>query len=387
MKSAIKRGQSQREPLYLQVEDALRREMAGMSPGERLLPERALAGRFGVSLITVREAIRILAAEGRLERIQGRGTFVCKPTAEAESQVALLIHHDVSSPRTSSVYLRLAQEIQELLDDEKIPSRLYISRRAPGLEQFDFHCPEFFQDLEENRICGVIGVLLAGQAPWTNSLKEKGISLIGFGKEYVHGAKVDRYKFFAESVEEFIRRGKRRLALLAWRGFESGRTGHSDAFRKVLRHAGLPIVEPWIKDDIYPALDGSGWAGFREIWSAASERPDGLIILDDFFLGGVSSVIRETGIKVPDQLEIAIQFSNLPVVECPFPVIAWQIDVPTIAKAMARAEIQILRGEKDVVHRIQSISSLRMPELDNPQPFNLLTVQLDEHNKSLLQPI
>lgn len=64
--------------LYLQVMEAVRRSVASgeWSPGTRIPPEDALCRLFGVSKITVRQAIGKLAAEGLLVRQQGRGTYV-----------------------------------------------------------------------------------------------------------------------------------------------------------------------------------------------------------------------------------------------------------------------------------------------------------------------
>lgn len=47
-----------------------------LSAGEKLLPERELAGKFNVSRPSLREAIQNLQAKGLIERKQGGGTFV-----------------------------------------------------------------------------------------------------------------------------------------------------------------------------------------------------------------------------------------------------------------------------------------------------------------------
>ncbi len=67
-----------RLPIYLRIQDALVAEMArgAMKPGDALPSEDSLAKRFGVALGTVRKALDGLAAEGKLDRRQGRGTFV-----------------------------------------------------------------------------------------------------------------------------------------------------------------------------------------------------------------------------------------------------------------------------------------------------------------------
>jgi GntR family transcriptional regulator len=55
-------------------------ELTGvMTPGTAVPPERELAQRFGTSRTTVRQALAELAVEGRLLRMQGKGTFVAKP--------------------------------------------------------------------------------------------------------------------------------------------------------------------------------------------------------------------------------------------------------------------------------------------------------------------
>jgi DNA-binding GntR family transcriptional regulator len=60
-------------PRYLQIADAIRRELRG--EGERIASEHALCARFKVSRPTIRQALDVLVQEGRLYRHAGRGTF------------------------------------------------------------------------------------------------------------------------------------------------------------------------------------------------------------------------------------------------------------------------------------------------------------------------
>lgn len=53
-----------------------------LKPGDPFPPERELEHQFGVSRITVRQALQQLVLAGRLERVQGRGTFVAHPKLE-----------------------------------------------------------------------------------------------------------------------------------------------------------------------------------------------------------------------------------------------------------------------------------------------------------------
>ncbi|MGV6849442.1 MAG: GntR family transcriptional regulator [Marinibacterium sp.] len=65
-------------PLYLQIGESLMRDIAAgrLADGERLPPERALAGEFGTTVRTLRKALAELADQGLLERVQGSGNYV-----------------------------------------------------------------------------------------------------------------------------------------------------------------------------------------------------------------------------------------------------------------------------------------------------------------------
>jgi GntR family transcriptional regulator len=81
---AIGLDQSQRRPAWVRIEEALteRIESAAIAVGERLPGERELAREFGVSRMTVRQALSSLAGRGLIERGVGRGTFVRRAKIE-----------------------------------------------------------------------------------------------------------------------------------------------------------------------------------------------------------------------------------------------------------------------------------------------------------------
>ncbi len=71
------------QPLYVQIRDTLRQRILGgqYAPHERLPSESALMSTFGVSRITIRQALRDLHNEGLVFSAQGKGTYVSKPKA------------------------------------------------------------------------------------------------------------------------------------------------------------------------------------------------------------------------------------------------------------------------------------------------------------------
>lgn len=67
-------------PLYLQLEQLWRSQFAGgqLKPGDMFPPEHEICKQYGVSPITVKQAMKSLVGDGVLVRERGRGTFVAR---------------------------------------------------------------------------------------------------------------------------------------------------------------------------------------------------------------------------------------------------------------------------------------------------------------------
>jgi GntR family transcriptional regulator len=76
--SPARRTAGERQPKYLRIEAALRDRIAGgrWPAGTALPAQRELADEFGVSIMTLRQALQLLADGGLIDTRHGSGTYV-----------------------------------------------------------------------------------------------------------------------------------------------------------------------------------------------------------------------------------------------------------------------------------------------------------------------
>jgi GntR family transcriptional regulator len=132
-------------PLYHQVKCALLEYIEGghWHAGQQLPSELELTKTFGVSQITVRQALRDLAALGYIRREQGRGTFVAKPKLD-------------HGPR------ELTSFTQEMLRHRLTASSRVISRAVVSA---DSRVAERLQLSEGDPVCVLVRLRLADSEP------------------------------------------------------------------------------------------------------------------------------------------------------------------------------------------------------------------------------
>lgn len=77
-------------PVYYQLKtDLVSKISAGVwKPGECISSERELCEIYGVSRMTIRQAIGELVQEGILLRLKGKGTFVCEHTVKQQDMMS-----------------------------------------------------------------------------------------------------------------------------------------------------------------------------------------------------------------------------------------------------------------------------------------------------------
>jgi GntR family transcriptional regulator len=145
-------------PRYVQIRESLRAEIAQgtLKPGQKLLSEDELAGQYGVSRMTVRQALTDLIDAGIVYRRHGVGTFVSQAHVErdhskltnffedaeeegiiakanvligevipAKRQVAIALNLEEGEPVIRIKTLRVANDVPVTVHDAHVPYKLF----------------------------------------------------------------------------------------------------------------------------------------------------------------------------------------------------------------------------------------------------------------------
>jgi GntR family transcriptional regulator len=115
-------------PKYYVLKEQILALIEDAAPGTLIPTERALAEQYATSRTTVRQAIGELVAEGRLDRTQGRGTFVAPPKVTHVRQLTSFSDDAASQGLTASA---------SILDISVVPADPVTARRLavdPGTD-------------------------------------------------------------------------------------------------------------------------------------------------------------------------------------------------------------------------------------------------------------
>lgn len=336
-----------RAPLHRQIADVLREDvLRNYKPDDQLPPENQLAKAFQVSLLTVREALCVLDQEGLVARRRGRGTFVLDP--RDRQQVAIVSELNILLPRVSYFYRRLVLQAQKYFDAQDKRTTLYLG--SAGLDQTrnGVTCDHLFQDVEENKICGILGVTLPVDRNLLLLCKRKAIPVVSPHPEYGCTVTFEQSSLINKSVAYLVGRGCQKIAFL-YHGPQKqmGRIEHSSLvlFRKEMKSHGLPVREEWVGANLPKETPGAGWESFCNIWSASDEKPDGIVVTDDMLFRDAMVAICALGIDVPGELRVCTHANKGGDTLYPFPVARVEVDPDAHAVVMGDMMMKLLRGE------------------------------------------
>ena len=337
-----------RETICDQLTTHLREEIRDLPDGHKLESVRTLAQRFSVSPLTVSKAMMGLAQEKLLVRRQGSGVYVAKrPENRA---VGLLVNWHMTTS-SAQVYARISQALQTQLEDQGYKTRLYvgyIDESQPG--QNTLLSQDFLEDVRNDRLRAVAVIDVAPHEDWLGLLRQRGVPVVGTTGYYEYGVGYDRQNKVRLGLDCLLKVGRRNIAVISWQGDENMQhpARQTPLFEFISQHLqtrGITLRDHWFRANLKPTMVGAGWDDFREIWAAGKEKPDGLLITDDYLFRDAAIAICELGIRVPDELVVVTHANKGSDIFAPFPAWLLQLDPDEYAQAMGEMLLKRINNE------------------------------------------
>jgi len=357
------------QPYYLQVKEELQRLLAsGQYNGGKPLPdERTLAAKLGLARMTLRRALGELAAEGLLERIPGRGTFVRehnirKPSSGPRRQsIALVAFFGVSvNPRDSLFYFNIIQGMQRACGE------------LATLNLIDAASSDLESRLLNDGASGAIALGISDK-PLLKKLVQYTIPMCLC--DCVHPPIDGRYDLVTHANEEggylatkhMLERGHRDIALVIHGAAdEEGKTFTEIAAERregYLRAMSEYRLEP-PPENIIPAVAASSAAyrAFAARLKSGAKAPTAVVCSTDEGALGVIEAARDFGLNVPGDLSVT-GFGDIGLFTRP--------ELSTIRMQMEESGVQSIR-----------MLSERMAERQLPSRTLRLSVQFIERSST-----
>jgi len=337
-----------KEAKYARVKRAVMKRIAlgGFSPAGLLPSDRELMRELGVCQQTIIRALRDLSAEGIVRREHGKGTFV--NLQKTRSEVGILTYLDQTTP-IHSVYSQnwLCSVVNHLCEAGYEP-QLYSTYGTDVIGDIHAHGQQVFDHCARGRLCCLVTAssYIAGDVE--QAVTKWGVHVIGSHTEEMadlgtYNVGGDFEAVTAEGVRHLLKRGFRKIAIITGKQIYASSSNRVEAYMRVLEENRLSIRPGWIHVDLPPSPQ-AGYEQFQRLWTM-DERPEAVMILDDFMALGATRAIAELGVATPRDLTVLIMMNQGSGLVFPVPVVTMEVACAPVGAAVAEMVGQLLRGE------------------------------------------
>ena len=338
-------------PLYLQIARILEREIYERRyPGNKLPSERKLCERFGVSTITIKQSLNLLASKGLIYRRPRKGTFIIPHGERERNQVIRKEVPGNGNTRrgigilipcvTGYFYPGIIKGVEDVCWERGYYLILGTYSGRPQKER------EYMEKLLREGVRGLI-VLPSYNShlnPFYKTLQELNFPLVlvdtmvdGVEADFVA---TDNVKGAYLGTRHLIRSGCKRIAFISgWFGSSTSRERFL-GYREALEEMGIPVRRELIREGNF--TQEFGHSAIKKILS--KHRIDGIFSANEPITLGILRAIKELNLKIPEDIKM-LSFDEVPLPpELNYPVIF--ITQPKYEIGRVAAEILLERVEK-----------------------------------------
>jgi len=311
-----------------------------LKPGDQLPTHQQIAHKFETTSVTARRAYSRLIAQGFVMVRGRRGTFVVEHPPHLYRFI-LAFPEDRSTKWVR--FWNVLESSARVLSDvgpQWIDIRVGVDRRKQDGD---------YQLLEEEVVNGNLAGILFATHPFlvegTPLLKTPGLPRVALmsrpAPPGVTAMAFGHATFMERAVDHLIARKRKRIAFLMVPGFTKDPAGDVE---RLLVSRGLPYRPLWTQMS-HQSL--GTWTGrlAQLLVSAPSERPDGLVIVDDNLVEHACAGLLRAGLRLPQDLDV-VAHCNFPApAASALPIARLGYDIPRILECALDVMARQRKGE------------------------------------------
>ena len=304
-------------PKRTRIMEELRRRIVqgALVPGEQLPPRTALLRDFAASSVTVQQALDALKREGFVRSEPKQGTFVAENPPHL-SRYALVFGPDPDNHLQA--FTAALRRVSSAIEKEFRCDFAFFENVTGRADTFEYQ--GLIHDIRTHRVAGLIFCaslddLSLSDTPISSAPGIARVAIAGRSKAPAAPGPVcsvipDNSVFADRSLAWLYERGRRRVAVLA-RGVSPEKT---EAFLLAAQRRGMMIKPCWIHEEL--TFNQARKLTELLMSSRPEERPDGLILVNEFLIEPVGIGILTAGVQAGSDVDI-VAYSNMPCVGSP----------------------------------------------------------------------
>ncbi|MCC7193485.1 MAG: GntR family transcriptional regulator [Phycisphaeraceae bacterium] len=327
------RGQTRRA--YKRLIRFIRSE--GLGRGEKLPAQQELWRKLGLNNSTLGGAMQMLVSTGALTRKTRVGTVIADPTKipPVEWAVGVITPH-LPPQGTNSFFTSLTVRMQQALAHQNCRCTAYVHADS-GHDPLLSAVPPVHLDLERGDLDGLVLLTSIPLHNW-REIESRGVVLCHtpIWREAPCGVIIDEAEMASRAIEIMAGRGAKKIALVhtSWE-FDRREQTLVERSLALAKLAPCDLIQFKTEPGV---LDGQRIASSL-LQKPEQDRPEGIIVFDDHFAMGMTSVLREAGNYSP---MIAVQTNRqLPLVYG-LPVIPFEVDIDELTRRTAALMLERL---------------------------------------------
>lgn len=292
-----------KDVIYTQLKEQI---LSGVYPSDFKLPgEREFCKNFGVSIITLRSALKKLEDEGFLIRCPAKGTFIApnKNKRKGAKEHVFVIMSEYCEFASPNPYILqgIRDAIYKSNKEIILCGMEYINSQADmGLNQ----------NLKNKNVSGIICMAngFRGDEPVLKTLRDSNLPVIiphGAPNDYKKTGfavlTVDYRKSWSDALEYLSKKGHERIASLVLR--KDDIRGHKfNEHIRLLEKYGLNTEHSLTRECSY--IDKASIKKTVEHWLASNNPPSAIMCFSDFLAIDVYDTLKQMHINIPENIAV-----------------------------------------------------------------------------------